>query len=133
MAVDRGLVVLGQSLQSGGVAGLRLDGGDQVDEVFRLLPGDDGTDGDFLAVYRRVDDAVLVQRLQQLVLPSPLGAGEVRGGDALHPAYTGGAVYQQLSRLKHDKCLLTQSIQKNTAPATGLTSGGTARCRYSIA
>jgi len=101
VTADGLLIVLGQRLQGGGTAGLRLHGGDEVDEFFRLLPGDNGTDRHLGVVHGAIDDAVLMPGLQKIVLPV-LVLAETRLADLLHAAHACGAVYHQVSGLKHE-------------------------------
>ena len=62
-----GLIVLGQGLQSGPPEDLGLDGGDQVDECFCLLRRNHRPHRHLGILHRCVDDAVLVEGLEQIV------------------------------------------------------------------
>ena len=102
------LIVPGEQLQRGGVVGGGMDGGDLVNEGFRLLGGDHRADGDLGLIRRRVDDAVLMQGPQLVIGPLLLSRGRLGTGDSLYPAHAGGAVDHQIAWLKHD----TSSLSK---------------------
>ena len=106
VAVHRFLIVLCQSLQRRCPVGLGPNGRDQIDRSICLFPGNHGANGNFGVIHRSVDHAILIERLETIIFFVTVGTRHVRLIDRFHAAYTGGTVYNQISRLKHGISLL---------------------------
>ena len=124
VAADGRLVVLRQRLHGGRMAGLRPDGGNEVDQSLRLPPGNDGTDGYLAAVHRGVDDTVLMQGPEQVIPPSPVGAGEVGGWRSPPPGIRRWPRIPAILLAETSMGPPSRTHKKHAVPATGLTSPG---------
>ena len=90
-----------------------MQSGNFTDKIFRLLPGDNGPHGHLVIVHRGVDQTALIDGFKLIVKPLLTGAAHplLPPVNGKHPTDAGGAIDQQISCLKHGKCLLSKNCK----------------------
>ena len=113
MLPETGLILLSQRLSGGSPTGSGMQSGNFTDKIFRLLPGDNGPHGHLVIVYRGVDQTALIDGFKLIVKPLLTGAAHplLPPVNGKHPTDAGGAIDQQISCLKHGKCLLSKNCK----------------------
>ena len=95
--------MLCQRLRGGRRADGGAQGGDGVDQSLRVLAGDHRPHNDLVVIYRRVDHAALIQRLQLIIQSALLHAVHIvlTLVDGQNLTNAGTAVNQKFSGLEH--------------------------------